>query len=110
MAVRYRKLLPGYLYADNSTVSTSSTTTQPTEGLLSAANLNETLQTAGNLFSSFTSLLKPGNQTTFLSNALKSMNSSFSVNDNSVDYEVIYDYDENVDAGKPEFDAITMIP
>uniref|UniRef100_A0AC34G5E9 Uncharacterized protein n=1 Tax=Panagrolaimus sp. ES5 TaxID=591445 RepID=A0AC34G5E9_9BILA len=114
MAVRYRKLLPGYLYADNSTTpttsttnSTTTTTTTPTEGLLSTANLNDTLITAGNFFSSFKSFLRPyGNETGKVSIEKEA-------NDNPegpADYEVEYDYDEAVDAGKAEFDAVTTIP
>ncbi|KAE9552194.1 hypothetical protein FO519_004609 [Halicephalobus sp. NKZ332] len=109
MAVRYRKLLPGYLYADNSTLS--HTNSSISESLLSSVTINETLHTAGNLFSSFTSFLSPGNQTTVYLNALKNMNSTMpNKNLNSVDYEVVYDYDENVDSGKPEFDAVTVVP
>ena len=109
MAVRYRKLLPGYLYADNST--TVNTTSTSSEGLLSSAKINETLQNAGNFFSSFASLLTPGNQTMVYLNALKGMNSTLSDNSSmGVDYEVVYDYDESTDAGKPEFDAVTALP
>lgn len=109
MAVRYRKLLPGYLYADNSTAINMTSTTS--EGLLSHVNINETLQNAGNFFSSFASFLTPGNQTMVYLNALKGMNNTVpSDGDSNVDYEVVYDYDENTDAGKPEFDAVTALP
>uniref|UniRef100_A0A914QYF8 Uncharacterized protein n=1 Tax=Panagrolaimus davidi TaxID=227884 RepID=A0A914QYF8_9BILA len=119
MAVRYRKLLPGYLYADNSTTPTTATTTSTTnltnspatttsEGLLSTANLNNTLITAENFFSSFKSFLRPNGN-----NGTTKLSIEKEANDNPeapADYEVEYDYDEAVDAGKAEFDAVTSIP
>lgn len=110
MAVRYRKLLPGYLYADNSTTTANSTVTTTSEGLLSTANLNDTLITAGNFLSSFKSLLRPGNETVLNQGFAREKETTNDMPEVTADYEVEYDYDEAVDAGKAEFDAVTSIP
>uniref|UniRef100_A0A7E4UMA5 Uncharacterized protein n=1 Tax=Panagrellus redivivus TaxID=6233 RepID=A0A7E4UMA5_PANRE len=133
MAVRYRKLLPGYLYSDNNTesgmngtaTSTNTTKTEPKSGFFPDVHLNETLQSAGNFFSSFSSIWKPNfssqdaaNHTISvphdsfdkapISESKTSKLSTFKKASNA-DYEVLYDYDENIDAGKA-YETVTTVP